>query len=50
MPVISKDLIKERLMEHVGRDPNLGSAAFAVQFSVPEWSIPVGDVSPSSWI
>jgi glucokinase len=34
LPVISKDLIKERLMDDIGRDPNLGAAAFAVQFAM----------------
>src|SRR5258708_20772393 len=34
LPVIAKDLVKERLMDHVGADPNLGAAAFAVQFAI----------------
>jgi hypothetical protein len=34
LPVISKDLIKERVMDHIGRDPNLGAAAFDVQFAI----------------
>jgi hypothetical protein len=32
--VISKDLVKESLADHVGSDPNLGAAAFAVQFAI----------------
>ncbi len=32
--MISKDLIKERLADHVGGAPNLGAAAFAVQFAI----------------
>lgn len=34
LPVISKDLVKERLMDHAGSASNLGAAAFAVQFAV----------------
>jgi predicted kinase len=34
LPVISKDLVKERLMDHAAGAPNLGAAAFAVQFAV----------------
>jgi glucokinase len=34
LPVISKDLVKESLADHVGSDPNLGAAAFAVQFAI----------------
>lgn len=34
IPVIAKDLVKERLADHVGADPNLGAAAFAVQFAI----------------
>lgn len=34
LPVISKDLVKERMADHVGAAPNLGAAAFAVQFAI----------------
>jgi predicted kinase len=34
LPVISKDAIKEALMDHLGGEPRVGSAAFAVQFAV----------------
>jgi predicted kinase len=34
LPVIAKDLIKERLVDQVGKAPNLGAAAFAVQFAI----------------
>ena len=34
LPVISKDAIKEALMDHLGGAPAVGTAAFAVQFSV----------------
>jgi predicted kinase len=34
LPVISKDLIKERLMDHFGGAPPVGAAAFDVQFAV----------------
>lgn len=32
--MIAKDLIKERLVDQVGKAPNLGAAAFAVQFAI----------------
>jgi predicted kinase len=34
LPVISKDLIKERMADQFGTSPNLGAAAFAVQFAI----------------
>jgi predicted kinase len=34
LPVISKDAIKEALMDHLGGGPPVGTAAFAVQFAV----------------
>ena len=34
LPVISKDLIKERLMDHLGGGPPVGEASFEVQFAV----------------
>lgn len=34
IPVIAKDAIKEALMDHLGGSPEVGAAAFAVQFVV----------------
>jgi len=34
LPVISKDLIKERLMDHLGATAEVGEAAFETQFAV----------------
>ena len=34
LPVISKDLVKERMADHIGSAPGLGAAAFAVQFAI----------------
>jgi len=42
LPVISKDLIKERLMDHLGAAPELGEAAFDTQFAVARELIQAG--------
>ena len=34
MPVISKDLVKEAMMDHLGGAPAVGAAAFAVEFAI----------------
>ena len=34
MPVIAKDAIKEAMMDHLGGSPEVGAAAFAVQFAI----------------
>ena len=34
LPIISKDALKEALMDHVGGSPAVGAAAFAVQFAM----------------
>lgn len=34
LPVISKDALKEAMMDHLGAAPAVGATAFAVQFSV----------------
>lgn len=34
LPIISKDALKEALMDHLGGSPAVGAAAFAVQFAM----------------
>lgn len=34
LPIISKDALKEALMDHLGGSPAVGAAAFAVQFAI----------------
>src|SRR5437879_5960568 len=34
LPVLSKDLVKERMMDHLGGSEEIGAAAFAVQFAI----------------
>jgi len=34
LPVISKDSVKEAIMDHAGGGPEIGAAAFAVQFAI----------------
>ena len=34
IPVIAKDAIKEAMMDHLGGSPEVGAAAFAVQFAI----------------
>jgi len=34
LPVLGKDLVKERMMDHLGGSEEIGAAAFAVQFAI----------------
>jgi predicted kinase len=34
LPILSKDSLKEALMDHLGGAPEVGAAAFAVQFAI----------------
>jgi SpoVK/Ycf46/Vps4 family AAA+-type ATPase len=34
LPVISKDLVKEAMMNHLGGPPEVGRATFSVQFAI----------------
>ncbi|HLZ93845.1 MAG TPA: AAA family ATPase [Candidatus Dormibacteraeota bacterium] len=43
LPVISKDLLKEAMMDHLGGAPEVGRAAFAVQFAVAKSLLESGD-------
>ena len=34
LPIVSKDALKEAMMDHLGGSPEVGAAAFAVQFAI----------------
>jgi SAM-dependent methyltransferase/predicted kinase len=42
LPVISKDLVKEALMDHLGGAPAVGAATFSVQFAVARQLLEAG--------